>query len=93
MKKVCVDGTEISYRLPNVIELLELKNEAGWGRENVTGHGMIAGILKNCAQFIEKVKGKKDWSECLNTRYLTEDLSEIALSLIKDELEPEEKKS
>lgn len=92
-KYKCHDGTEIHYRLPNVIELLELKHESKWGHEDSSGHSMLAGILKNADKFITKIKGKKDFEECINTRSLMGDLEQFALSLVKTELEDEEKKS
>ena len=89
----CSNGTVIEYRLPNVIELLELKHEAKWGQESESGHSMLANVLKNSEKFIVSIKGKKDFDECLNTRSMSEDLSTFALSLVKDDLEENEKKS
>lgn len=89
----CTDDTVIEYRLPNVIELLELKHNSGWGSEGASGHSMIAGVLKNAEPFILSVKGKKDFKQCIDTRCLAEDLSTLALNLVRDELDDEEKKS
>lgn len=95
MKKVweCKDGTKITYRLPNVIELCELQEIVGWGKKEVGGYGMIGRILKKAEPFIEEIEGKESWEDCINSRALYDDLSDLALALVQDELEPEVKKS
>jgi hypothetical protein len=92
MKLECRDGTIIEYRLPNVIELLDLKHKCSIGSEDTTAHSMISTILQNTEPFIIKVKGKKDFKECLEHRALLEDLSQLALNLIKDDVSEDEKK-
>ena len=88
------DGTKITYRLPNVIELFELQHNSEWGKEGNSGYGMIAKILTHAEPFIVSVKGsKKTWAACLEDRSMADELSTLALSLIKDEVGEEEKKS
>ena len=89
----CVDGTIITYRLPGVIECLELQAKVGWGEEQ-SGFLTLAKVLKEAEQFIVKVEGeKKSWKDCVADRKLKNDLTTIALSLVRDEPEAEEKKS
>lgn len=94
MKKTheCVDGTKITYRLPNIIEIYELQDLAGYGKKEGSGYGMIAKILKHAKPFIEVINGKNDWDECLNSRELYNDLATIALHLIDSQTEPDVKK-
>lgn len=92
-KLTCCDGTVINYRLPNVIELYQLKNDSKYGDTSMTGYGYIAGILSNCEKFIEEVEGKQNWQECLESRQIADDLSTLALSLMKDGVGEKEKKS
>ena len=90
MKKLtCYDGTEIEYRLPNVIELFELQDKAGWGDKEISGFGKIARILSNAEPFV-KVKGKK-WKDVIEDRKMADDLSNLALLLVTDTIEDDEK--
>lgn len=95
MKKTheCEGGTKITYRLPNIIELYELQDLAGYGKTERSGYGMVSKILKHAEPFIEKVEGKSSWEECLNSRELYNDLASIALHLIDSTTEPDVKKS
>jgi hypothetical protein len=89
----CENGTVIRYRLPNVIELFDLQDKSGWGDKTKRGWYRLARILENTEPFIESISGKKNWDACINDRGMADDLSDLALSLMQDELDDEEKKS
>lgn len=87
------NGVKITYRLPNVLEVYKLQGACGWGREGVNGYEMIAAILEKAEPFIVKVEGANGWEGCLNNRKLYDDLSGLALSLVKTDLDDVEKNS
>ena len=89
----CENGTVIKYRHPNVIELFDLQDKSGWGQEGKGGYYRLARILENTEPFIESIEGKQDWQACINDRGMADDLSNLALALMQDELDDEEKKS
>lgn len=88
------NGTKITYRLPNVIELFDLQDACGWGQTGKSGFYRLARALEGAEPFIESVTGTKtSWAECLNDRRMADELSNLALSLLSDELGDNEKKS
>jgi hypothetical protein len=89
----CGNGVVIKYRLPNVIELFDLQDKCGWGKEGLSGYYRIARALENAEPFIESVSGKESWQDCLRDRSMADELSTLALNLLTDDLEDDEKKS
>ncbi len=89
----CKDGTVISYRLPNVIELFDLQDKCGWGKPDKSGFYRLARALEHTEPFIESIKGKENWQACLEDRGMADDLSTLALSLLSDDLGDDEKKA
>jgi len=88
----CKNGTVIKYRLPNVIELFDLQDACGWGSDK-SGFYRLARALEHTAPFIESIKGKESWEDCLADRSMADDLSSLALSLLSNEVDDIEKKS
>jgi len=90
----CNDGTEISYRYPNVAEHFMMKHHCKMGSDDFSGFMAIGAVLNNCSNLITKVEGKHtSWESCLNDLSLSDDLSSIALDIFKAGVTPEEKKS
>jgi hypothetical protein len=89
----CENGTVISYRYPNCIELFDLQDRCGWGQADKSGFYRLARALENAEPFIESITGKENWEACLNDRKMADDLSRLAIGLLSDEVSEDEKKS
>ena len=89
----CKNGTEITYRYPNVAEHFMIKHHCKIGSDDFSGFMAIGAVLANCSSLIQKVEGThSNWSECLNDLSMSDDLSEIALDIFRAGVTPEEKK-
>lgn len=93
--KECIEGTKITYRLPDVLELFEFQDKAKWNEAGLSGSMMVVRILRNIEPFIVKVEGKKknSWQDCIADKCMSSDLSDIALDFVRESLDEDEKKS
>lgn len=93
--KECKDGTMITYRLPDVIELFEFQDKTKWNEVGVSGSIMVVRILKNLEPFIVSVAGeeKNSWADCLADKFLSSDLSDVAFDFVTETMDEDEKKS